>query len=125
MTWLSLVLLTGASQFIRCLENLRSLDPGFQTQNVLPFELNLELTGYDLNHARIFFRTLEERLKRLPSIESTGTADMPALSGSLSLDHASLRPTEDGFCLPPGLGRPLPAQSLAVPPGQPTRDLGR
>lgn len=78
---LSLLLLTGASLFIRSLENLRSLDPGFQTQNVLQFELDLEATGYDLNHARAFFHTLEERLKCLPGVESAGAADVPVLWG--------------------------------------------
>jgi predicted permease len=78
---LSLLLLTGASQFIRSLENLRSSDPGFQTQNALQFELALESSGYDLNHARVFFRALEERLKSLPVVESAGTADVPVLSG--------------------------------------------
>jgi predicted permease len=78
---LSLLLLTGASLFIRSLENLRSLNPGFQTQDVLQFELNLGPVGYDVNHARAFFRTLEERLKNVPGVESTGAADMPVLSG--------------------------------------------
>ncbi|MBV8708348.1 MAG: ABC transporter permease, partial [Acidobacteriaceae bacterium] len=77
---LSMLLLTGASLFVRSLENLRSLNPGFETQNILQFRLNLESTGYDLNHARLFFRTLEERLKGLPSVESAGAADVPVLS---------------------------------------------
>ena len=77
---LSLLLLTGASLFIRSLENLRSLNPGFQAQNVLQFELNLGPVGYDLNHARAFFRSLEERLNSIPGVESAGAADMPVLS---------------------------------------------
>lgn len=78
---LSLLLLTGASQFIRSLENLRSLDPGFRTQNVLQFELDLESTDYDLSHARAFFLALEDRLKSYPGVESAGTADVPVLWG--------------------------------------------
>jgi predicted permease len=79
---LSLLLLTGASLFIRSLQNLRSLDAGFRTENVLQFELNLESTGYDLNHARAFVRTLEERLNNLPGVDSAGIADVPLLSGN-------------------------------------------
>jgi predicted permease len=64
------------------LQNLKSLDPGFQTQNVLQFDLNLESTGYDLNHVRAFAGALEERLKSIPGVESAGTADVPLLSGN-------------------------------------------
>ena len=46
---LSLLLLTGASLFVRSLENLRSVNPGFQTRNILQFELNPQSTGYDLS----------------------------------------------------------------------------
>src|SRR5215469_14081241 len=78
---LSLLLLTGASLFIRTLNNLRSLNPGFQTHNVLQFELDLESAGYDLNHADTFLRNLEERLKEIPGVEAAGGADVPLLSG--------------------------------------------
>ncbi|PYT98426.1 MAG: multidrug ABC transporter substrate-binding protein [Acidobacteria bacterium] len=79
---LSLLLLTGATLFIRTLENLRSLNPGFQTHNVLQFELDLESSGYDLNHAHTFLRNLEERLEEIPGAESAGSAQVPVLSGS-------------------------------------------
>jgi predicted permease len=57
------------------------LNPGFQAQNVLQFELNVGPVGYDLSHSRAFFRSLEERLESIPGVESAGTADMPVLSG--------------------------------------------
>jgi len=77
---LSLLLLTGATLFIRTLKNLRSLNPGFQTHNVLHFEVNLESAGYDLDHAHAFLRNLEERMKGIPGVESAGSAQMPLLS---------------------------------------------
>lgn len=94
---LSLVLLTGASLFIRSLQNLRSLDPGFQAHNVLQFGVDLSAVGYDLTHARAFFRTLEERLAALPGVESAGTSDVRLLSGNTwiapMLVIAGYRPT--------------------------------
>jgi len=78
---LSLLLLTGATLFIRTLKNLRSLNPGFQTHNVLHFEVNLGSAGYDLDHAHAFLRNVEERLKGIPGVESAGSADMPIMSG--------------------------------------------
>jgi predicted permease len=81
---LSLILLTSASMFIRSLENLRSLNPGFRAQNVVQFGVDLQSIGHNLNQARAFFRALEERLGSLPGVESAGTADVPVLSGSSS-----------------------------------------
>jgi predicted permease len=79
---LSLILLTSASLFIRSLQNLRSLNPGFQAQNVMQFGVDLQAIGYDLKHARAFFQALEERLASVPGVESAGTADVPLLSGN-------------------------------------------
>jgi predicted permease len=79
---LSLLLLTGASWFARSLENLRSSNPGFQTENLLQFELDLASTDYDMNRARAFFQALEEHLKSLPGVESAGSAMVPIFSGS-------------------------------------------
>jgi predicted permease len=79
---LSLILLTGAGLFVRTLENLRSSNPGFPTENLLQFQLNLQSTDYDLNHTRLFLQTLEERLKNVPGVKSAGTANVPIFSGS-------------------------------------------
>ena len=78
----SLLLLTGAGLFVRSLENLRSSNPGFQTENLLQFQLDLASTDYDLSHTRVFFQTLEERLKNIPGVKSAGTAMVPIFSGS-------------------------------------------
>jgi putative ABC transport system permease protein len=82
---LSLLLLTGATLFIRTLKNLRSLNPGFQTHNVLQFELDLESAGYDLNHAHTLLRNLEQRLKEIPGVESAGSATVPSCRAAVGL----------------------------------------
>jgi len=43
---LSLLLLIGAGLFIRSLRNLKYLDPGFQTGNLIAFEINPTMNGY-------------------------------------------------------------------------------
>ena len=43
---LSLLLLIGAGLFIRSLRNLKDLDPGFHTGNLIAFEINPTLNGY-------------------------------------------------------------------------------
>lgn len=79
---LSLLLLIGASLFIRSLGNLRSVDPGFQTQSLLQFETDVDSIGYDLQKAHAFYNRLEPRLERLPGVEAAGIADNPVLAGS-------------------------------------------
>ena len=48
---LSLLLLIGAGLFTRSLVNLRSLDPGFETERLLAFSVDPSLNGYDLDPA--------------------------------------------------------------------------
>ena len=79
---LSLILLIGASLFIRSLAKLRSLNPGFQTHNVLQFEVGLDSIGYDLPRAHTFYRQLESRLRHLPGVQAAAVADNPVLNRS-------------------------------------------
>jgi predicted permease len=109
---LSLLLLTGASLFIRSLENLRSLDPGFRKQNVVQFGVGLQSIGYDLNHSRAFFGRLEERLESLPGVESAGTADVPLLS-----DNSWVAPMIVIAGYRPKPGEDMTAYVNAVSPG--------
>ncbi len=79
---LSLLLLIGAGLFVRSLGNLRSLNPGFHTQNVVQFKLSsLHSIGYDDAHATAFYRLLKERLRSLPGVGSVGLASIALLSG--------------------------------------------
>ncbi len=79
---LSLILLIGASLFIRSLATLRALNPGFQTHNVLQFEVGLDSIGYDAARAHAFYRQLESRLRGLPSVRTAAVAGNPVLDRS-------------------------------------------
>jgi len=79
---LSLLLLIGAGLFLRSLGNLRMLDPGFRTSNLIEFVANPRNLGYDLAHTRIFFQRMEERLRGLGGVEAAGIANMPVLAGN-------------------------------------------
>jgi predicted permease len=100
---LSLLLLVGASLFVRSLAHLRSLDPGFQTQNLVQFELHLDAIGYNLNQALSFYRELEERLQRIPLVRSAGIADTAVLANDdweniITVAGYRARPGENTTC---------------------------
>jgi putative ABC transport system permease protein len=68
---LSVVLLVGASLFLRSLGALVRLDLGFETRAVTRF--TLEVPDDDLGRIRTFYRSLEERIGGLPGVESVGS----------------------------------------------------
>lgn len=66
----SLILLIGSGLFIRSLLNARSIDPGFDHENVLGVSLAFSLHDYDDASGRAFYRGLLERVRVLPGVES-------------------------------------------------------
>ena len=76
---LSLLLLIGAGLFLQSLQNLRGLDPGFRTENLLTFSVNPTLNAYKADRSRQFYRQLTERLKGMPGVTSAALAVMPIL----------------------------------------------
>ncbi len=78
---LSLLLLIGAGLFIRSLQNLRDLDPGFRLQNLLAFTVDPHLNGYADARTMHFFRQLREGMDALPGVQSATLAVVPILSG--------------------------------------------
>jgi putative ABC transport system permease protein len=79
---LSLLLLIGAGLFIRSLANLREVNPGFQTKNLVQFDMDLGSIGYDEARAHAFYNELETRLRHLPGAEGAGVALNPVLADS-------------------------------------------
>ncbi len=76
---LSLLLLVGAGLFIRSLRNLRELGPGFETGNLVAFNVNPTLNGYDTAHTRTFYNQLTDSLTAVPGVSSVGLASMRIL----------------------------------------------
>ena len=70
---LGFLLIAGAGLMVRTLGQLEQVDPGFDPNRVLTFELNLPQNRYDGDEARTnFIREFEGRLAALPGIESIG-----------------------------------------------------
>lgn len=76
---LSLVLLTGAGLFIRSLQKLHAVQPGFRTHGILQVNLVPKPSGYK-NLAWVnYYRDLNERVSNLPGVVSASlTHNSPA-----------------------------------------------
>ncbi len=77
---LSLLLLVGAGLFIRSLQNLRGLGPGFPTANLVAFTLDPSLNGYDAPKSKVFYRRLADELAAIPGVQNVGLAGVRILT---------------------------------------------
>ncbi|HEY5884296.1 MAG TPA: ABC transporter permease, partial [Pyrinomonadaceae bacterium] len=80
---LTLVLLIGAGLMIKSFASLMKTDLGFQTQNVLTFELELPPQNYpDPPKRASFYDSVITKLKALPGVQSVGGVTMLPLGGN-------------------------------------------
>lgn len=106
---LSLLLLVGAGLFIRSLENLRTLDPGFQRQNVLLFDLTTP-KSYRAPQVAALAKRMFEKLQSVPGIVSVSTASPRPLDGGTWDDNVTIegRPVRTDEDLDTNLARVSP-----------------
>jgi putative ABC transport system permease protein len=76
---LTLVLLTAAGLLLRSFQRVQSVNPGFNTEHVLTFDLTLPGVQYRTQDVRIrFFDSLLEKMRTLPGVEEVGlTSRLP------------------------------------------------
>jgi predicted permease len=107
---LSLLLLVGAGLFVRTLLNLQRVDPGFNTQNLLLFDVEPSLIGYKDEKLRQIYGQISERLEAVPGVQGVTFSRMPLLSQSSSSSSVFLRealnatPDSEGRLKPNGEG---------------------
>jgi len=80
---MSIVIAIAAGLLLRTLEKLRSIDPGFDTRNVLLFSLDPELAGYKEEKARPVYEQINRKLAALPGVTSASYSSDALLNGSL------------------------------------------
>ena len=78
---LSFLLLFGAGLFVRSLQNLQTTDTGVALDNLVTFQLNPALSGYENQQGVNFYRDLLDRLNSSPGVKSAGTAAVSILAG--------------------------------------------
>ncbi len=76
---LSVFLLIGAGLFVRTLRNLRSLDTGFDYENVMQFSIDSG-SGYKLAQRANLYRQMLARLEALPGARSATLSDFNLVS---------------------------------------------
>jgi predicted permease len=81
---LSVIVLVGAGLVVRSLANLKGVDPGFDTHNILQFGVDPTLTGYyKENQIQTLYRELQTRLSALLGVVSVSYSSDALLDGSL------------------------------------------
>jgi len=81
----SVVLLIGAGLFVRTLQNLRSVDVGFNASNILMFRVNPALNGYTAERMTQLYQRMQSSLEALPGVQSVSFTRNALLSGSTSI----------------------------------------
>src|SRR5262249_13016493 len=80
-TALSLVLLFGASLFVRTLINLQASNAGFEKNNLLLFGINATQAGHRGPALNAFYLSVQQRLSALPAVLSSTASLLLLLSG--------------------------------------------
>jgi predicted permease len=110
---LSLVLIAGAGLFIRSLQKLRAVQPGFRTHGLIAVGLFPKPNGYKDLACVNYYRELTDRISHLPGVESAGLVHMTPgnvyeWTEKLAIRGTNSPPmTSDFVMLMPGAFQPL------------------
>jgi len=80
---LSVVVLVGAGLLVRTLTNLRKVNPGFDTRNLLLFGINPTLAAYNVQRSQTLYFELQARLTSVPGVISASYSSDTLLSNGL------------------------------------------
>ncbi len=101
----SLLLLIGSGLFLRSLNKLLHVDPGFRAENLVSFHLDPPLAGYSLQRSKDMVQTLMQRFSTTPGVRSSAFAFFGVLEGgawgmTLTIEGDHLNPSGrlSGLC---------------------------
>jgi predicted permease len=95
---LSLVLLMGAGLFLRTIANLRNVNLGFTTEQLLVLDVNPNAAGYSGERAVALTRALLEQIEAVPGVSSVSVSEHGVLMGTANGTNL-MRP--EGFAAGP------------------------
>jgi predicted permease len=76
------LLLAGAGLLVRSFRELRGMDPGFASAQVVSFTANPTMSGVKNEDGLALLKTLMERVREMPGVDSVGAASRPLMRGS-------------------------------------------
>lgn len=85
---LSLLLLFGAGLFVRTLENLENLDPGFDRKGVLLFDIDPTKSGYKGTAVTRLYKQVLEHIDAIPGVRSASLSIMTPITGGGRIDNS-------------------------------------
>ena len=94
----SLLLLVGAGMFVRTIQNLRSVNPGFETAHLLSFKLAPAMAGYATAGIAPVEQRVAEAIAVLPGVHAAGATNDEDLSGEQiegDVDVSGYKPKPD------------------------------
>jgi predicted permease len=77
---ISLVVLVGAGLVVRTLQQLQTMNPGFNPQHALMVSFDLSLQGYDEAQGQQFYRQVTDKVQSLPGVKSAAVSSYVPLS---------------------------------------------
>jgi macrolide transport system ATP-binding/permease protein len=104
----SLMLLIIAGLFARSLQRAQKLDLGFNPKGVVNFNLDPAEIGYDETRGLAFFKTLIERVRELPGVESASLSTAVPMGYFNNADTLTI----EGFEQPSGQAAPYAVYGL-------------
>jgi putative ABC transport system permease protein len=100
---LALTLLVGGGLLLRSFSRLSSVDPGFDSRNLLTFNLSLPSTKYPSDTVRrAFFAEAITKLSALPGVQGVAVASVLPFSGNWSTGSFNV----EGYEVPPDAPSP-------------------
>jgi predicted permease len=99
---LSLLLLIGAGLVVRTLQQLQTMNPGFDPRNAMTVSFDLGLQGYDEARGQQFQHQLIERVQSLPGVKSAAISNYIPLSLNYNSNNVFIegQPAERGANVP-------------------------
>ena len=99
---LSLLLVIGASLFVRSLDQLRNIEAGFRTERTLIMNVDPGRNGYKGQRERTFYQRLLGDVQKLPGVRSASLARITPLGGSrwnndVTAEGYQYKPTQEKF----------------------------
>ena len=106
---LSTLLVSGAALFVRTLVNLYHVDTGFNSANLVLFDINPPSTRYPAPKDVAIHNRIEDALRSVPGVDGVTLSDIPLISDSVNRSSFHI----EGVAELPGHEDQVPATPLA------------